>query len=577
MVNRPPLIKSAFQKKHLSHPRLNEVLQWSRFHTNAIFLLVSALWIVLLYGRGICGPFVYDDLNHIQENPALSSWENTLHYFRTGDAFAHDLLPGGGSAYRPLLWLSLAFDRHLWNLNPCGFHMTNLILHWMGGFLSFILLRRMQVPTMLSAATCLLWLGLPINSEAVAWISGRTYPLMYIFLILSLLMAESYLKRGSIFTLFFYLAVLLGALLSNEEAILVLPLTMLLAYFSDRVAHRRWLALALTGAVADGVYLVSRELAGAHMPGGPPSFSIIGTLFFKYVAWMLLPLHMSVERSTDVPANRFSVIAAAALIGLLCFFGMVYWLRKRQPLPAFGLAWMAIALLPFCGIVPIYQGMAERYVYLASFGFILAIVATAWQSKTAERSALVCIVILWGVGGAWNLRSRVLDWNDPIALYQASLETTPRSIKLLNNLGAAFETSGHFSKAMECYKKALELNPQYVPAIIGTGNIDQRAGDMARAEQEYRRAITIEPSDEAAYCYLGALSFREGKIDQAIQNLSKAIAMNPSDPTPYDDLGVVYQKMGDSEHAIQMYTKVLALKPGDPEALTNLRTIQSTQ
>jgi protein O-mannosyl-transferase len=53
--------------------------------------------------------------------------------------------------------------------------------------------------------------------------------------------------------------------------------------------------------------------------------------------------------------------------------------------------------------------------------------------------------------------------------------------------------------------------------------------------------------------------------------------INPSDPTPYDDLGVVYQKMGDSERAIQMYNKVLALKPGDPEALTNLRTIESTR
>jgi Flp pilus assembly protein TadD len=553
------------------------MLQWSHFHANAMFLLISALWIVLLYGRGICGPFIYDDINHIQENTALSSWGNTMHYFRAGDTFAHDLLQGGGSSYRPLLWLSLAFDHHLWDLNPCGFHMTNLILHWVGGFFCFILLRRMQMPAMLSAVTCLLWLGLPINSEAVAWISGRTYPLMYIFLILSLLMGESYLRKGSILTLFLYLAVLLGALLSNEEAILALPLTILLAYFSDKTSQRRWLALALTGAVADGVYLIARKLAGAHMPSGPPLFSIIGTFFFKYVAWMLFPLHMSVERSTDVPASRFSVVAATALVGLLCLFGMIYWLRKRMPLSAFGLAWMVIALLPFCGIAPIYQGMAERYVYVASFGLILAIVATVWQSKTPERSALVCIVTLWGLWGAWHLQSRVSDWNDPIALYQASLKTTPRSTKLLYNLGAAFETSGSFSKAMECYRKALELNSKYVPAIVGMGNIDQRAGDMAKAEQEYRQAIMIEPSEEASYCYLGALSFREGKVDQAIRNLSKAIALNPSDPTPYDDLGVVYQKMGDSEHAIQMYTKVLALKPGDPEALTNLRTVQSMQ
>lgn len=577
MVKEGPLIKSALQEKHLFYQRLSRLFQWRRFRANPIFLLISALWIVLLYGRGICGPFIYDDITHIQENPAISSWGRAIHYFRAGDVFTHDLLRGGGASYRPLLWLSLAFDRHLWNLNPCRFHLTNLLLHWMGGFFCFVLLRRMQAPTMLAAITCLLWLSLPINSEAVAWISGRTYPLMCIFLVLSLLIAESYLARGSSLTLFIYLAVLLGALFSNEEGILAPLLAMLLAYFRDRTPQRRWLALALTGAIADGIYFSLRRLAVAPMPGGSASFSIIGISFFKYVAWMLFPLHMSVERSTDTPANGFSVTAAVTLFALLCLFGLIYWLRKRVPLAAFGLAWMAIALFPYCGIVPIYQGMAERYVYLASFGLVLAIVAMAWRSKTTERSALLCLVMLWGLWGAWHLRSRVLKWNDPTALYQSSLEATPRSIKLLSNLGGAFEASGDYSKAMESYRKALALNSEYIPAIIGVGNIAQRTGDMAQAEREYKRAIMVEPSEEASYCYLGALFFREEKIDQAIQNLSKAAALNPSDPTPFADLGVVYQKTGDSKLALQMYTKVLALKPDDPEALINLRALQSAQ
>jgi Flp pilus assembly protein TadD len=304
---------------------------------------------------------------------------------------------------------------------------------------------------------------------------------------------------------------------------------------------------------------------------------MLGIAFFKYVMWILFPVHMSVERSTDTPANNLSTTSVAALAGILCLLVLLYWLRKRNALTAFGLTWMVIALLPFCGIVPVYQGMAERYVYLASFGFALAMIAAAWQNNMSKRFAMLSLIILWGFWGAKRLESRALDWKDPISLYQSSLETTPGSTKLTYNLGTAFEASGNFYKAREYYRRALGLNPKYVSAMVGLGNIDQRTGNMAKAEQEYRQAAAMDPSDGNVYCYLGALSFREGKTDRAIQELSQAIALSPSNPTAYFDLGVVYQKSGNSKRAAQMYSKVLALQPGDPDALINLQTLRSTE
>jgi hypothetical protein len=546
---------------------------WCRLHERISFAAISALWIALLYGGGLCGPFIYDDVSHIQENPALASWGKALHSFGAGESFARDLSEGGGSAYRPLLWLSLSFDRHVWDLNPCGFHLTNLILHWVSGYLFFVLLRRMQAPQMFSAAVCLLWVGLPINSEAVAWISGRTYPLMCVFLALGLLFAESYLTKTSALPLCLFGAASIGALLSNEQGIILLPLTMLLAYFLMNASPRRWLALALVGLGVDGVYLAARRMIHAQTPGGTASFSTVGTVFLKYVLWTLFPIHMSVERSMDFPARGFSVTAAATLATLLCLLALAYWLRNRVRLAAFGLIWAMISLLPFCGIVPVYQGMAERYAYLASFGLIVSVVAFAWNAEGRKRSVLLSIVLLWGLWSAWRLRSRVFDWTDPVLLYQSSLEATPRSTKLLYNLGAAYEAQGDFGKASESYRQTLALNPAYVPAIVEMGNIDQQAGNTIEAEQQYRRAIAIDPSDENIYANLGALFLQEGKIDDAIRELSRAVAMAPSDPTAYYDLGAAYQKAGDDKRAIEMYTKALELKPGDPDTLKNLQTL----
>ena len=559
------------------HPRLNRVYLWGRSHKNGIFLGVSALWVALLYQHSICGAFIYDDVSHIQENTELTSWGGAFNNFRSSDPYTGDLLPGGGSSYRPLPWLSFAFDRHFWGLHPRGFHLTNLLLHWVSGFLFFLLLRRMRAPTLLAAAVCLLWLSLPINSEAVAWISGRPYPLMCIFLVSSLLVAESYLTKGSRAALFVYVAGFLAALLSNEEGILILPFTVLLSYSRERAMQRRWLPLGIAGTITIAIYLLLRRSINAHMPNTSASFLTVGVTFFKYIMWMLFPVHMSVERSTDIPANSISLASVTALTGILCLPVLFYWLRKRNALAAFGLAWMVVALLPFCGIVSLYQGMAERYTYLASFGLALAITAAAWQTSAPKRLVMLSLIVLWGLWGVKRLESRTSDWKDSISLYQSSLEATPRSTKLTFNLGTAFEADGDLDKARKYYHKALGLNPRYVPAMVGLGNIDQRTGNLAMAEQEYRQAVTIDPSEGSVYCYLGALSFREGKTDRAIQELSHAIALNPSNSTAYLDLGVVYQEIGDRERATQMYARVLALHPGDADALTNLQTLRSTE
>jgi tetratricopeptide (TPR) repeat protein len=254
---------------------------------------------------------------------------------------------------------------------------------------------------------------------------------------------------------------------------------------------------------------------------------------------------------------------------------MLYLLRKRNLLGVFGLAWMVLALLPFCGVAALYQGMAERHLYLASFGLTLAILATVWQNARPTRFVLLSLVVFWGFWGTKRLESRALDWANPISLYQSSLEATPRSTKLTYNLGTAFEAAGNFDKAREYYHKALQLNPGYAPAMIALGNVDQKAGDMDKAEQEYRQAAAMGSSDGNVYCYLGALLFREGQTDRAIHELFQALAINASNPTAYLDLGIIYEKTGDLNRAAQMYTKVLAIQPGQPDALTNLQALKS--
>src|ERR1700734_1969914 len=111
---------------------------WIRSHPVPTFLIFSAIWVLLLYWRALFNPFApYDDLTNIVSNPRLASWHGILYYLRTNVSFVNDLRGSGESYYRPLYWVSLALDRMLWGSHPAGFHVTNLLLHWMNGFLLF--------------------------------------------------------------------------------------------------------------------------------------------------------------------------------------------------------------------------------------------------------------------------------------------------------------------------------------------------------------------------------------------------------------------------------------------------------
>src|ERR1700685_2671092 len=289
--------------------------RWYRSHPLFCFAALSACSLLLLYRSILRAPFVYDDQDQIQTNPALLSWHSFVtNYVEAAHPFSGTFRgSGGGASYRPLFWLSLAVDRHVYGLNVTGYHLTNLLLHWANGLFAFALLRRCGASGMLAALTALIWLSLPINSEAVAWISGRAYCLLAFFVFLSLLFAQWYLRKGAYMPLLFYCIAFIGALLSHEAGILVLPFVLLLAHLrasKDTYSARR---LYIAGSAFTLIYLLVRAGSlGSSL--NPKSWALwpAGMVIAKYLSWMVLPIHMSIERSTEIPPDSLSAANAGA-------------------------------------------------------------------------------------------------------------------------------------------------------------------------------------------------------------------------------------------------------------------------
>ena len=586
------------------------VAPWCRSHPVATYVLASLLWTTVLYAHAVTAGFAsYDDAPQIVQNPSLSSLAASLKYFQSPVSFASDLRGSGGSFYRPLFWLSLAIDERLWGLNPVGFHLTNVLLHWLSGLFLFLLLQRLDVSSLSSALASLLWLSLPINSEAVAWISGRPYCLAACFVLLGMLFAERYLSRPAAKYLAGYCLVAFCALFSHEEGVLIVGFTLLLIAAKHEGKSRAAMMLSGASVISILLYFWLRNAAGAAGVTAKGNIASFGLFFWKYLAWMVLPIHMSVERSTDTPLPGWSgrALAAWLCLALACAVLMVVYRKIPKSLVSF--AWMGIGLLPFCGLVFIYQGMAERYTYVASAGLALLVVVLGANSQVRLRPFVLGSIAVWASWGVYRLETRISDWADAARLYEHSLQATPRSAKLHYNLGAVLEGRKDFAQAGGEYDKAVGLEPNYEPALAGLGNVDlnlgrakeasqmfqkalrvnpddvkavtnygtalQSLGEFDAAKAQFQRAISLAPDNDDAYCDLGVLLFQTGDAGGAVLQFNQAAKINPSDPIPLFNLAAIYEKTGRPDLAVKLYEQVLQLSPGDPDAISALQSLRT--
>jgi len=577
-------------------------------HPGRTFLLLSGFLILFLYWRSFTSPFVYDDLDQIVNNPNLSSWSAFVQRFLLHPvALSTSLLGYAGSTYRPLFWLSIFIDRTIWGLDASGFHATNVVLHLVNGNLGFALLRRLKMPVLPAAAVCLLWLSLPINTEVAAWVSGRAYALCSLFLLICLLSALNSIRHGGFMWPLVCLAAAACAILSHELGIVVLPLLLLLLLHTEqRRSTNLFITLGIICLAVIGVELLRLRV-------GVKSFSAFASVkwaslaLWKYLLLTLFPLRMSVERSTSISPGQSHPWLLAEILCIVLVFGYAVLRRRNNPALLGGLTWFAICIAPFVVLMN-YQGLAERFTYLASIGIVAAIIALcSIPTQPPFRNLMMMFVAVWGAWNLYRTTVRVVDWSDPVRLYQNSLQATPQSPSLWYNLafslrqrgdldqaltdyqhvlqldrtypnayaslGDVYLQLGSFSAAQAAYQQALAQAPQDIAVLLNSGAAYQHAGAMREAEISYRRILQIDPATSAAHVNLGVLYLSEKRSNEAADQFRIAIELKTKDPVPYYDLAVLFQQRGQVDLALALYKKVLELKPNDEDTLENMKII----
>ncbi len=501
-------------------PRSHSAARRERLGAAALAAVVA-----LAYAPTLRNGLVWDDLLGIADNPRLSS---------VGAATAY-LFGAEGAYYRPLVFLAYAVEHAAWGTAALGYHLTNLFLHLANTLLLLALVRRSGVRGVAALLGAAVFALHPVQTDAVAYVAGRTDLLMTAGALLSctalrgpgpaLLRGIGAAAAGAV------------AMLSKESGYALVLLWPWLAWRHGRSARER-LALTGPGVITALVLLVLRP---AELPQMAPAISLtrlagVGQALLTYGRVLAWPVDLQVDRLTALPGSP-----GALALGLLALAGALALAGRGLARPgAVGdwTAWTSAFYLPVANLLPLYPAIADRtlftpehnlYAPLAGLGALAGIGARrvgAQLAPAVRRAALVASALLL-VFWAGLSAGRCAAWHDEERLFGAAVSLGSASPRVWYNYGNALLRRGAGAEAAEALEGAAQRAPRDAAIWTNLGVARQRLHAYDAAERAYRRAAELAPREAQIFENLGTLGLARGDLDAARSAFTTALQLDP--------------------------------------------------
>jgi tetratricopeptide (TPR) repeat protein len=579
------------------------VVDRRKFFLSLAGLAVLAM-LLISYWPSLRGSFIWDDDDYVVNNWTL----------RSGPGLeAIWLHPTSLPQWYPMVHTTFWVEYHLWprfgvsSLNPLGYKIDNLLLHFASSMLLWIILRRLKIPgAWLAAAVFALH---PINVESVAWVTERKNVLSGFFYLAAL---WAYLIRmqndecsvqnenqetasgssSSDQTLslnsdpnptpvqidsahhrhkykgrrwggwyFVALGLFVLALLSKTVACSLPVGILLICYYRyGRVAARRWVEMlpffVIGGVLAWFTAHFEATQVGARGPDWDLTFVqrvLIAGHALCFYAWQLFwPTKLSFVypkwqiNTHSVLQWLYVVIAIAALAA-----SWIY--RSKIGRGAFvGLAFYVTAIFPALGFINIYPMrytyVADHYQYLAGMGLIVWFVAGCeWYAEFVDPKDDLPRLKKW----VWH----VVSTDVPFVLPLMMLTYT--------------QALGYQSKAT-LWADTLSKNPDSWMVHLNMGHVYVEQHDGRNAMKEYREAEKLSPDIPDPHYNVGYRLDVNGDYTGALNEFAKAIADDPNYALAYYGRGNVLRKTGKLKEAVEAYQQAIHAQPSYADAWYNM-------
>ena len=527
-----------------------------------IFAVLSiAALCLILYFNSLGNVFIFDDLHGIVDNLYIKNPKYIPLFFK-GFYTSIPEIPKG--MFRPLLLLTFSFNYFFSGLQPLGYHILNILLHFLNGILLYLILKFLNKGSRsgILLSVCLLFIAHPINSETVTYISCRS-DLLVAFLILSAF--YSFVKNRIFLSGLLYIL----ALLTKETALVYGLLPAAYLAFQNIVQrekpHKDKLILYFSALILlAAAYWVYRSsildvaikdtflpAASSRVRGFWPNIYLQSVVSLFYLRLFVWPHSLTIHHYFPDNYSLFQpiVFTSLAIIGLI--FIIILWVRKKYPLINLGLSWYFICLLPkFYGTL--HFTAMEHHFYLPGIGIYIAL--AAGLKNCYEKYRRNFLFLISGILGIFIILVwfRNYEWKDGLTLYKHTVKRAPNSAVARNNLGIEYSRLGLHQEAETEYKKALSLSHStevQLTCRINLAKIYAHKKMFSEALDELSQAEIIKPSYSIIYQAYGAVYSQMGEKEKAEEILKKGLKFNPKSAGILYNLGLLYIKKGKLKEA----------------------------
>lgn len=505
-----------------------EVLK-ARLDPQWLGILAIVLVVFICYLPAINGGFLWDDPDYIRDNPLLRTGEGLVRIWTS---------PRLSPQWYPVTFTSFWTEYQLWGLNTTGYHLTNVLLHCGSALLFWRVLKRLEVPGALLAAS--VFALHPVMTESVAWMTERKNTLS---LFLALATLHAWLRTRNAISPRSYTAclILFALALLSKSVVATLPAVMLVIVWwkEGRIPKREWLLVLPMLAMAIAMGSVTAYLEHQHVGASAaltPELElsllqrivIAGRVIWFYAVKLLLPVNQSfIYPRWEIPATP-SMQLIAPLTVLIVLMALLLRHRKIGRGPFAAVAIFCGVLLPVLGFFNVYpmrfSFVADHFCYHASLSLIALISAGLMRlHKYAGFVILVPLAIL--------SFSRATIYTDARTLWEDTHARNP-SWMVKMNLGNAIRfgsspSPSQLDRAEKLFREARDLKPGNAETHLLVGIFAGERGNLAEAESCFREAVRINPRHAESWYYLGEAMRFQKRLDEAIDAYDRALAINP--------------------------------------------------
>lgn len=507
-----------------------------------ILAAAAAVVIMAVYLPSLFNGFVnIDDHAYVKYNPLIESMG--LDFFRT---ILTEPVVGN---WHPLTIFTYGIDYALWERNPFGYHLVNVLFHGLNTALVFLLALRLigaqgnsgQGRPLLAAIVTAALFGLhPQHVESVSWISERKDVLYAFFFLLSVLSYLRYTWGESRRWYWASLGFFIISLMSKPMAIMLPAVLLILDFYPlGRFGKERAFKIVLEKApffafvpLSAAATLLSKSSGDiSSLDVYSLSFRIIVALksYIFYLYKMVLPINLSAYYPLLLEYGKpdlYAVLSVVLLV-IISAFCIIIAFRRRGVYLAVWLYYLA-SMLPVIGIVQVGgQAAADRYTYLPTLGFLLLAGSGAGllynrferipgRIGLSATGLLIAAVIIF-----LNVKQQAI-WKSPETLWHGGSK----------NLAEVY-----FDRAA----------------------IYQNLGNHRKAIGFFNWVITFDPDRADAYTRLGISYAEQGHFDKSMESFSKARDLEPQNPIPYHYISRLYSATGDQRKAVIYWQKAREL------------------